>query len=90
MEDRLKEIEALGSALMEPDEAAVIMQEPELVSKLNKKQGPEHKAYARGQLKTVFEVRKNMIEMAKNGSSPAQKAVMDLLKDYAYKQAQKK
>lgn len=85
MEDRLKQIESLGEALMEPNEAAAILEEPDLEAKIAQDGTPEHRAYCKGQLTTVFEVRKNMIEMAKNGSNPAQKEVLNLLKDYAYK-----
>jgi hypothetical protein len=43
-----------------------------------------YKAYQKGFLQSQFAVRKNIIEMAKNGSSPAQTMAEKLIKDYNY------
>lgn len=70
--DRITQIEDLGALQFGPDEIAVILNAPIAP-------GEEETAYLRGRLRAEAEVRKSILQMARSGSSPAQKAYLDLV-----------
>ncbi len=82
-EDQLEHLEELGAAFTSVEDAAVILQvdENELRVQLADSKSPAHQHYHRGRLKSEFETRQSIVNMAKQGSSPAQVMAMKLIKD---------
>lgn len=70
----LNEIEELARLQFTEKEIEIIMDAK--ISSAEKK-----KAYQRGRLKAQAEVRQSILKQAKQGSTPAQKQFMDLIKD---------
>lgn len=78
--DQLKELEDLAGLQFTPDECAVIMglTREEIAAAIE--QQPEVRAaYDRGRLIASAAVRKAIFTQAKQGSTPAQKQMMDLI-----------
>lgn len=82
-EEQLDQLEELGAAFTSIEDAAVILQIDalELGMQINAKHTPQHQAYHRGRLRSEFETRQSIVNMAKQGSSPAQVMAMKLIKD---------
>ena len=88
-EAKLAEISKFGEVLFSPEEVECVMEIPNLAIVIKREGHPAYRAYQKGRLMTIYKVRKNVIEMAENGSSPAQKDVEKLIKDYEFKQVAK-
>lgn len=81
---QLQEITEMAAAFMSPEEVELIMQLPGLSDLVKNPETAEYRAYMAGYLESKFKVRKNLVEMAKNGSSPAQTACENLIKDHEW------
>jgi hypothetical protein len=71
--DQIKEIEELAGLLFSPKEVLIIIgvfDQSRVVTQLSNKDFSL--AYQRGKLKSEAEIRRSVIELAKNGSAPAQ------------------
>jgi hypothetical protein len=71
--DQIKEIEELAGLLFSPKEVLIIIGvfvQSRVVTQLSNKDFSL--AYQRGKLKSEAEIRRSVIELAKNGSAPAQ------------------
>lgn len=80
--EQLQQVTELASVFFTPKEIAVIMELDEDIF-LEDVQMESHqlsKAYLGGKLKSEFEVRKSIVQLAKSGSSPAQAMSMDMIK----------
>jgi hypothetical protein len=64
-EEQIKEVEALAELFFSPEEI-------QLISGVQAEDPDFKKAYQRGNLKSEAEIRKSIIQLAKDGSSPAQ------------------
>jgi hypothetical protein len=73
----LTEIENLSSLLFSPKEIGIILKNDDLQIAIP---GPTRDAFMRGKLLTESKVRKAVIELASNGSSPAQILAIELIK----------
>jgi len=71
---KLAEIESLAEVQFSVQEVAIITE----LSVEQVSDGPGAVAYARGKLKAEAEVRRAILTLAKQGSTPAQKQFMDL------------
>ena len=79
--ERLEQIESLSELQFNSEEISIIvgMKFPEMVALLNSQEGPVYEAFERGRLKAEAEVRKSILKLAKQGSTPAQKQMMELI-----------
>lgn len=79
--DQLTELESLASYFFTPDECAIVLSisTDELEMALEDDTDPGYKAYQRGKLKSKLELRKSILTLAKQGSSPAQTMALRLL-----------
>lgn len=77
----LAEVEGLGKLQFSPDEVAlsVGIDRNEFRAAIKTGDNPLSDAFERGRLKSEAEVRRSILQLAKQGSSPAQKQVMDLI-----------
>lgn len=81
-EEYCKEIEELGSLFFTADEIVIIMQLPVDVFYGDRLSEPDFDIpYKRGRLKKEAELRKSIINLAVNGSSPAQILATQIIKD---------
>lgn len=76
-DEKLRQIEELGALMFDYSEVALIagVDKQSLMD-----DGPAKTAYMRGQLKAAADVRQSILKMAKNGSTPAQKQLVDLMR----------
>ena len=90
-EEELKELTNFGAVFFTPTQCAILLEKDAqaLQAELKDPEAPSYKAYQKGFLQSLYAVRKNTIEMAKNGSSPAQTITEKLVKNYEYEQAVK-
>lgn len=81
--NKLKELERLATLFFTIKQAAVILQVKHklLRSRIEIEDTPESQAYNRGLLKSEFEVREKIIEMAKRGSSKAQLSALEMIQN---------
>lgn len=79
-EEQLKQIEEFAQLQFLPEQIAIIIgvDETDLQEQIEKNT-PAKKAYLRGQLKAEAEVRKSILDMAKRGSTPAQKQIIEII-----------
>jgi hypothetical protein len=78
--NQLEEIEKLAALQFSPREVAIILQvDEEDFSDHVEIHGDVRLRYQRGRLKASAEVRMAILTQAKNGSSPAQKQMLDLI-----------
>ncbi len=77
----LEEIESLAELQFSPREVAIIVGiDPEdYETEVALAVEPHALAYIKGQLKAEAEVRKSIFQLAKQGSSPAQKQMMEII-----------
>ncbi|MGB4775703.1 MAG: hypothetical protein WBP45_11050 [Daejeonella sp.] len=82
-DDQLTEIERLSGLFMKPGDISTIIgiSKSEFGEMLKEQGSPAYQAYYRGKLLSEAEVRKSIITMAKQGSSPAQTLANKLLED---------
>lgn len=86
--EQLELLVQLGSALFTPSQCAIMLEIPEaeFTKALNDPKDIAFSSYEKGKLQALFLVRQNIVEMAKNGSSPAQTAVLKLYDNLLYEQ----
>jgi len=79
--DKLNQVEEAAALQFLPEQIAIIVgiDSDELVAEISAKTGPLYLAYERGHLMAEAEVRKSILQMAKQGSTPAQKQMLDLI-----------
>lgn len=79
--DQLTELESLASYFFTPDECAIVLgiDTDDLEMALMDDDHPAYAAYQRGKLKSKLELRKSILTLAKQGSSPAQTMALRLL-----------
>ncbi len=79
-EEQLKELENFSGLMFTITEIAILLEvnQYELKLCLNDKNSIEFKKYQKGKLLTQAELRRTQIKMAKQGSTPAFKHVMEL------------
>ena len=85
-EEELQLLEELAAVFFTEKQCAIVLEKDEktFISAANSAISPIYKAYHKGRLKAIYEVRKNAFAMARNGSSPAQSFVEKLLQDYEF------
>jgi hypothetical protein len=82
-EENLQQIEAYAGMFFTPDEIAILLSldQEEFRRELRNKNSAAFKAYMLGKLKTIAEIRKNQVSLAKNGSPGAETLIEKLRKD---------
>ena len=87
----LKDVEGFGAVLFSEEECALALGvDVELfIAAVRDKDSAVYSAYHKGRLQSLYLVRKNIFDMAKNGSGPAQSIIQKLIKDYEYDQIKK-
>jgi hypothetical protein len=87
-EEQLQMVEDMGAVLFNPEEAALaigidvggfLVQMDDVTSDI-------YKRYHKGRLLAMYKVRKNVFDMAANGSGPAQQLVEKYVKEYGWKE----
>jgi hypothetical protein len=80
-EEKLKEIEEFAELQFTPDEVAVIVgiDAGEFMAEMMDERGEIAVAYNRGRLRAEAEVRQSILRLAKQGSTPAQKQILDII-----------
>jgi len=80
MNINLEELEKLGEIQFSIYECAIVMKlDPNELEKEMQENTETKNAYERGKLKASAEVRKAILTQAKQGSSPAQKQMLELI-----------
>jgi len=78
--DQLKELESLGELQFTIKECGIILTiDPDDLAKMISEDKDVSNAYQRGRLRASAEVRKSILQQAKQGSSPAQKQMLELI-----------
>lgn len=87
-EEQLQMVEDMGAVLFNPEEAALALglEVDWFLSELDNPESLIYKRYHKGRLLAMYKVRKNVFDMAANGSGPAQQLVEKYVKDYGWKQ----
>jgi len=87
-EEQLQEIEAMAGVLFSEKETALALglDVAAFAMQMEDEASPEYRAYQKGRLQSLYKVRKNVFDMAANGSGPAQTLVTKLFNDYAWKE----
>ena len=81
-QEQLDELEGLGELQFSIQECAIIMQFDEMaLMRAMEENKPIRNTYERGRLKASAAVRKAILQQAKQGSTPAQKQMLALIKD---------
>jgi hypothetical protein len=80
-EEQLALIEKMGANFFSYKEAAIVLEVDEVTLKkaLSDKSHPAYKRYFKGKFTSELELRESISKMAKRGSNPAQKMLLDLL-----------
>jgi hypothetical protein len=80
---QLDMLERMGSNFFSARESAIVLEvsEIDLKSLLKDENSAAHKRYYKGYFISLMELREAIIKMAKRGSSPAQKMLLDILQD---------
>lgn len=81
-------VEDMGAVLFNPEEAALALglDVGWFLGQLQDETSMVYKRYHKGRLLAIYKVRKNVFDMAANGSGPAQQLVEKFVKDYGWKQ----
>ena len=77
--EQIEVIEEMASLQFSLDEVALIADVAKLAFEDN--ESKESRAYLKGRLKAQAEVRQSILEMAKQGSSPAYKQFLEMAKE---------
>lgn len=79
--EKLQEIEKLAGLQFLPEQIAIIIDHDidDLEEHVFSGKGPVYMSFMRGQLKAEAEVRTSILQMAKQGSTPAQKQLLDII-----------
>jgi hypothetical protein len=85
-DEELEMLEDLAAVFFTEKQCAIVLEQEQkaFVAAANSPISPIYKAYHKGRLKAIYDVRKNAFAMARNGSSPAQSFVEKLLNDYEF------
>ncbi len=75
--DKLEQIENLAELQFRPEQIAVILEISE--EEFAEEKSAAYRSYLRGQLHAEAEVRKSILKMARQGSTPAQKQMLDII-----------
>lgn len=80
-EEQLKTLEEMGGNFFNIQDCAIVLQvsPTELKELIKDNNTEEHKRYHKGRLLNELELRKSIIQLAKRGSNPAQKMLLDIL-----------
>lgn len=81
--DQLEMLERLGAHYFTFKEAAVVLEVPErdLKQQLTDHKSEAFRKYYKGRFTSDLELRESIMKMAKRGSNPAQKMLLDIIKD---------
>lgn len=81
--EKLDMLEELGSYFFSISEAAIVLvvDEHELKELMSDKTSEAYKRYYKGFLMSTRDLREGILKMAKRGSNPAQKMLLDILQD---------
>jgi len=81
-------VEDMGAVLFDPEQTALAMglDLNEFMNALEDSSAEIYKRYHKGRLQSLYRVRKNIFDMAANGSGPAQQLVQKFANDYAWKE----
>lgn len=81
--DQLAELESMASFFFNYEEIAIVLDvdTADLEDELLDETSPIYRAYQRGKLKSKMELRKSILTLAKQGSSPAQTLALRILDD---------
>lgn len=87
-EERLQMVEDMGAVLFNPEEAALALgfEVDWFLAELADVASVVYKRYHKGRLLAMYKVRKNVFDMAANGSGPAQQLVEKYVKEYGWKE----
>lgn len=82
--EQLKEIGQWAELLFSPKEIATVMEldECDVLREYNDESSVIYKCVQRGKLKTEGEVRKSILQLAKDGSASAQEQAMKIIEKY--------
>lgn len=88
-EEELQLLEDLGGTFFNAAQCAIVLQRESQWFQIQIRDSTTeiYQRYHRGRLLAMHQVRKNALEMAKNGSSPAQSLVEKFIKDHDYEEA---
>lgn len=80
--EELLELESLGSAFMDANECAILLQvdADEFKELLADETTEVHQYYHKGRLASVYKTRASIVRQAADGSSPAQALALELIK----------
>jgi hypothetical protein len=81
-EQELEQVKELAKVFFTPKEIAIYLQADlnDFVDACSIEGHPIYMAFHSGRLQTTYELRKNIMQLANSGSSPAQSMALDLLK----------
>ena len=79
--EQLNMLERLGATFFTIKEAAIVLQVPyiDLKNQIEDSNSEAHQVYHKGKFQSELEMRESIIKMAKRGSNPAQKMLLDIL-----------
>lgn len=79
--EQLAMIEKLGAAFFSVKEVAIVLEVSlhDLKKQLSDVNSPAYKKYFKGKYTSELELRESIIKMAKRGSNPAQKMLLEIL-----------
>lgn len=77
----LQQVRELAKLFFTPKEIAIILELDDFFGmQCLDESSPAYKAYMAGKLQSEMELRKNILQLANSGSSPAQTMALDMLK----------
>jgi hypothetical protein len=87
-DNELQMVEDMGAVLFSPSETALALgvDVDDFNLMVTDQESDVYKRYHKGRLLSLYKVRKNIFDMAANGSGPAQQLVEKFAKDYAWKE----
>jgi len=82
-DEQLKEVESLAELFFSPGDIAIILEVDQecFIRAIATQYSEIYKAYNKGQLLGESKIRKSVMELAENGSSPAQTLMLQLKKE---------
>lgn len=81
--DVLGQIETLAAHLLPPTQISVVLDDESLAESLTIPGSEPYRAYQRGKLKAKLELHKSVLQLARQGSGPAQTLAIQMLLDQA-------
>lgn len=82
-EEQLAQVKEMAKVFLLPREIALILEVDvdAFVAACNDQRTAVYRSYQGGRLLSVFELRKNVLQLANSGSSPAQTMALELLRE---------